>query len=75
MTEPYGRTKSKWLAFFLTWLLVGDLYLGYPKLFFKKLLICFTLVGIIWIAFQSWADMFKIATGKIDCDANGIPLV
>ena len=75
MTQAGGRTKSKWFAFFLAWFSLSDLYLGYPRVFWRKILLCFTVVGIFYVLFLSWTDMFRIATGKINCDANGIPLV
>ena len=75
MSQTGGRTKSKWVAFFLAAFFVSDLYLGYPKVFRQKVLLCFTVVGIVYVVFTSWADMFRIATGRIDCDANGVPLV
>ncbi|HIU33713.1 MAG TPA: hypothetical protein IAB02_04045 [Candidatus Pullichristensenella excrementigallinarum] len=75
MPKEKEQTKSKWLALFLAWACqLHLLYLGRPGEFFKRTLIGITLIGTLPWAYWWIRDIFQIATGKINQDANGVPL-
>lgn len=72
---PYiGKTKSKTLAGILMLFGIGDLYLLRPKRFIQKLVYALPTLCMLTLWWQI-KDTYDIFTGKINCDANGTPLV
>ena len=67
------KPKSKMLAILLYWLGIGDFYLGNPKRFWKKMGMIFYTLGIGYVILY-FSDLFGVITGRINCDANGVPL-
>ncbi len=68
------KTKSKMLAILLALFGLNDIYLlNFGRLFRRIIVALFTL-GIGAIIWQLY-DTICIATGKINCDRNGTPLV
>lgn len=72
--QKQPKTKSKMLAILLALFGLNDIYLlNFGRLFLRLAVAVFTL-GIGAIVWQV-IDTILIATGKINCDRNGTPLV
>ena len=70
----HSQTKSKMLAAGLMLFGIGDLYLRDYRRFLKKMLFFVITFGIGSTIMQI-RDIYGILTGKINCDAKGVPLV
>lgn len=68
------KTKSKMLAIILALFGLNDIYLLNFGRLFKRIIVTIFTLGIGAIIWQLY-DTICIATGKINCDRNGTPLV
>lgn len=67
------KPKSKMLAILLYYLGVGNLYLGYYGRFFEMWWKGLCSFGILTVVIY-FSDLFGVITGRINCDAKGVPL-
>lgn len=74
----YGKSKSRLtamlLAVFLGTFGIHDFYLGYTKSGIAKILLTMFALGFV-SELWSLTDAVKIYRGRVDCDANGLPLI
>lgn len=68
------HTRSKTVALIMACMGGNDLYLYYWSKFIWKLVLIFVTCGIGYIIWQI-IDIINIATGRINCDAHGNPIV